>query len=498
MVEVQVSHFEILSQADKDTLPFLPFDPKEVTEDLRLKYRYLDLRTDRLQKIISLRSQTLAKMRHVLSKEGFVEVETPILYRSTPEGARDYIVPSRIHPHKVYALPQSPQILKQLLMIGGTDKYFQIARCFRDEDLRADRQPEFSQLDIEVSFASSKYIKEMVRNLLITSFDLPEDFVIPVLSYEDALNLYGTDKPDVRFALEHINVTDIMRDSSFPIFSDVIKKKGLIKGIFLPKEMGSLSRKEIDQLDVMAKEHALKGIFWFKSEKGQRSGGVAKFICDRVAGELFSKLPDKQVTGIWLFFAHENPMTVHTCADILRRHIGKKFHLSRSKYAFLWVDRFPLLQWDEEEKRYFCVHHPFTMPLECNRELFMKGKREDLLACRADAYDLVCNGYEIAGGSMRIYNWPDQKRMFEILGLSEQEVNDQFGFFVQALRYGTPPHGGIAFGLDRMIMLLSGTDNIREVIPFPKTTSAQDLTAHAPSAPSKEQIDKLNFTWKAL
>ena len=495
MVEMEVSHFEILSQADKDTLPFLPFDPQEVTEDLRLKYRYLDLRTDRLQKVMRLRSQTLMKMRHVLSKEDFVEVETPILYRSTPEGARDYIVPSRIHPHKVYALPQSPQILKQLLMIGGTDKYFQIARCFRDEDLRADRQPEFSQLDIEVSFATSLYIKELVGGLLLSIFDLSQDFALPVLSYDEALESYGTDKPDIRFDLKHVNVTEIMNDSGFPVFSQIIAKKGLIKGIFLPKESGSLSRKEIDQMAELVKSCDSKGIFWFKNEKEQRSGGIAKFISDKVAKELSTQLPDKQEIGLWLFTGHENTATVHTCADILRRYLGEKFQLYRDRYCFLWVDRFPLLQWDEQEKRYFSVHHPFTMPLKSSMELFMNGQSKDLLACRADAYDLVCNGYEIAGGSMRIYNWPVQNRMFEVLGMSDEEVNNQFGFFTQALRYGTPPHGGIAFGIDRVIMLLAGTDNIREVIPFPKTTSAQDLTALAPSSPTKEQITQLHFKW---
>ena len=282
-------------------LPFLPFDPREVTEDLRLKHRYLDLRTDRLQKIMALRSQTLSKMRQVLNKENFIEVETPILYRSTPEGARDYIVPSRIHPHKVYALPQSPQILKQLLMIGGTDKYFQVARCFRDEDLRADRQPEFSQLDIEASFATSGYIKELAQRILIHVFNLPEDFSLPVLSYDEALKFYGTDKPDVRFGLKHMDVTKIMNKSEFPFFKEVIEKKGMVKAIFLSKDKGALSRKEIDQLGEQVKPYISKGFFWFKTEKGQRSGGISKFIDESIHRAL-SQLNNGSDHGIWFFY----------------------------------------------------------------------------------------------------------------------------------------------------------------------------------------------------
>ncbi|MCY4524147.1 MAG: aspartate--tRNA ligase, partial [Halobacteriovoraceae bacterium] len=384
MIEIEVSSFQILSQADKDTLPFLPFDPREVTEDLRLKHRYLDLRTDRLQRIITLRSQTLARMRKVLSQENFVEVETPILYRSTPEGARDYIVPSRIHPHKVYALPQSPQILKQLLMIGGTDKYFQIARCFRDEDLRADRQPEFSQLDIEVSFASSRYVKELAQHILTAVFDLPSDFTLPVLSYNDALKFYGTDKPDIRFDLKHMDVTETMKNCGFPVFNDIVKKKGTIKAIFLPKETGSLSRKKLDQINESVKSHNPKGFFWFKYENNQKSGGIAKFISQPIQDALLSFL-DKgsKHDGIWLFAAHEKPMTTHACADVLRRHLGKKFNLyQHNKYSFLWIDQFPLLQWDEEEKRYYSLHHPFTMPMDSSMNSFMNGELKEMVNCR--------------------------------------------------------------------------------------------------------------------
>lgn len=497
-VEVQVEELTLLSRSDIDSIPFLPFGSVEATEDLRLKYRYLDLRTKKLQDILLLRSKTMNKVRTLLGDEGFVEVETPILYKSTPEGARDYIVPSRVHPGQVYALPQSPQTLKQLLMIGGTDKYFQICRCFRDEDLRADRQPEFSQIDIEVSFSTQEYMKNLVDKILKNLFQLGDSFSIPMMTYKEAMDLYGCDKPDTRFGLKHIIATDLFSNSEFTTFSTVAKNSGIIKGIFVPESMGQFTRKDTDSFVEIVKPHGGKGVAFYKTSKGERSSGIAKFITDDIEAKLFS-LNTEKADGTWLFFADVDHSVAHASADALRRSLGAKFKLFGDKNAFLWVYDFPLLEWSPEGNRYTACHHPFTMPTRAKLETFMTANHKDahgaLRTLTAEAYDVVCNGYEIAGGSIRIYDQKVQDRMFEVIGFTPEETKAQFGFFIEALKYGVPPHGGCAFGLDRLMMILSGTDSIRDVIAFPKTTSASDLMSQAPSRPSEAQLKELHFNW---
>jgi len=493
-VEISVTKLELLSRSDIDSIPFLPFGAVEATDDLKLKYRYLELRTNKLQDILKLRSQACFMAREVLMSENFVEVETPILYKSTPEGARDYIVPSRVNKNKVYALPQSPQTLKQLLMIGGTDRYFQICRCFRDEDLRADRQPEFSQIDIEASFITQDFIRELATKIIKRIFKLEADFKLPMMDFKTAMDLYGSDKPDIRFGLKHMNVTDLFKDTEFGVFKDAVSS-GLIKTMFVPEKLGVFSRKMIDSFVEVVKPYGGKGVAWFKLEKNQRTGGISKYITEEIYKKLDS-MSEEKGDGIWLFFADKKEEVAHASADALRRYLGKELKLHRKGYAFLWVYDFPLFEYSEEENRLVARHHPFTMPKKEFLNDFLSDDMERQKKCLADAYDLVCNGYEIAGGSMRIFNTDVQSQMFKILKFTEEETRNQFGFFIDALKYGTPPHGGMAFGLDRLIMLICNTDNIRDVIAFPKTTSASDLMAGSPSAPSIAQLDELNMRWK--
>ncbi len=488
-IEVQVEELNILSKAE--TVPFLPHGKTEATEDLRLKYRYLDIRSEKLQKFIKLRSETARKVRDVLYGEQFTEVETPILYKTTPEGARDYVVPSRVHPGKVYALPQSPQTLKQLLMIGNTDRYFQICKCFRDEDLRADRQPEFTQIDIEVSFSTPEYMKQLATKIVKETFGFKGDFEVPVMSFDEAMRDYGSDKPDVRFDLKHMIVTETFKDSDFKTFSSVATGEGMIKAIFVSKEDGEFARKAIDGFTEVVKPHGGKGVAWFKREGENVSGGISKFITP----EVLKALP-QQGDGLWLFIADSSQNTVHSSADALRRHIAAELNLIGDDYKFLWINDFPLFEYDEDDKRLYARHHPFTSPKKEEVAQFLKGDFEAAKDLKAEAYDLVCNGYEIAGGSMRIYDQQVQKQMFEYLGMSEEEVKHQFGFFVEALKYGTPPHGGIAFGFDRLNMLIGRTDNIRDVIAFPKTTSATDLMASSPSTAKPEQLKELKMKFE--
>lgn len=500
-VEVHVEELEVLSECDINNIPFLPYGATEATEDNKLKYRYLDLRTKKLQDILKLRSKITLDVRNTMHENDFIEVETPILYKSTPEGARDYVVPSRVHPGHVYALPQSPQTLKQLLMIGGTDKYFQICKCFRDEDLRADRQPEFTQVDIEVSFATEEYMKNLATDLMKNIFELESDYEIPVMNYNDAMRDYGSDKPDVRFGLKQHVVSDLFKETEFGVFKNAIESGGMVKAMFVPATMGTFSRKILDGFVNVVKPFGGKGVAFFKVEEGKASGGISKFITDDVLANL-SSLPDLDgdaKSGTWLFFADIEEI-VHDSADALRRHLGQELKLienSDKKYAFLWVNDFPCFEADEE--RLYAKHHPFTSPKLSEMDKFMNEeisvKNEVLKNLPAQAYDLVCNGYELGGGSIRIHNGAVQERMFEVLGMSEEEVEKQFSFFVNALKYGTPPHGGIALGLDRITMVKAGTDNIRDVIAFPKTTTASDMMSNAPSVPSKEQTDELHFSF---
>ena len=494
MVEVQVEEIRLLSLAEE--VPFLPHGMVPATEDLRLRYRYLDLRSKKLQDILTLRSQTTRKAREALYALDFNEVETPILYKTTPEGARDYIVPSRVHPGKVYALPQSPQTLKQLLMIANTDKYFQICRCFRDEDLRADRQPEFTQIDIEVSFPTLEYMKNLATHMIRNIFTLPESFEMKAITYDEVMRDYGSDKPDVRFALKQMIVTDLFKTSSFATFSEVAASKyGMVKAMFIPTSMGTLARKDIDGLVEIVKPYGGKGVAWFKVENGAVTGGISKFID---AG-LLTALSDRSVEkgdGLWVFTADKNENIAHDCADALRRHFGKTFGLIKGdEYAFLWVYDFPLFDYDAEANTLHAKHHPFTRPKDEDMELYYSNDKSKVKDVKAYAYDIVCNGYELGGGSMRIFDTNQQSRMFELLGFTPEDAQHQFGFFIEALKYGTPPHAGMAFGMDRLIMQLARTDSIRDVIAFPKTASATDLMASSPSKPNPAQTKELGFKW---
>ena len=492
MIELVVETISILSTCDRHELPFIPNGSKEATEDLRLKYRYLDLRTPRLQQILKLRSDVANRARKALIERDFIEVETPILYKSTPEGARDYLVPSRVNPGSVYALPQSPQTLKQLLMIGGTDRYFQIAKCFRDEDLRVDRQPEFTQIDIEVSFCEVEYIKNLSKLLMANIFDIPEEKInFQTISYQQCLDIYGTDKPDTRFGLEHKNLTRYFLQSDFSVFRKIAENHGLIKAIFVPLSVGELSRKDIDGLVNVVKPYGGKGVAFIKVKNGDITGGIAKFINQETKSALLKMQEESE--GTWLFSADDMPNNAHSCMDAVRKHMGLKFEMHANEYRFLWVDNFPLFDFDEDLGQLVPMHHPFTMPSKNNLKEFLTGSIDQIKNMTADCYDVVCNGYELASGSLRIYDSNIQRRMFELLGLSEKEVKEKFGFFTEALKYGTPPHGGIAFGLDRIVMLLAKTDNIKDVVAFPKTTSASDLMSDCPSSPLKGQLEELGI-----
>jgi len=380
-------------------------------------------------------------------------------------------------------------------MIGGTDKYFQICKCFRDEDLRADRQPEFSQIDIEVSFATAQYMRSLACKIVQSCFEgIDEGFEIPIMSYDDAMRDYGTDKPDIRFDLKHLIVTDLFKRSEFKTFSSVSESGGMIKAIFLPLENADLPRKKIDALVEVVKPYGGKGVAWFKNKGNELSGGISKFITDDVSTAL--NVSDFG-SGLWLFIADPSTSVVHASANALRNFLGKELELTKDKgYKFLWINDWPLFEYDEKEGRLFAAHHPFTSPKFDQFEEFMSGDLEAAKNLKAEAYDLVCNGYEIAGGSVRIFDNDMQAQMFRYLDFSDEEAQRLFGFFIEALKYGTPPHAGIAFGFDRLVMLLGGTDNIRDVIAFPKTTSATDLMSSSPSIAKKEQLDELKMSFQ--
>jgi aspartyl-tRNA synthetase len=488
-IEIRVTEIEIMSPAK--TPPFPIEDGIEVDESIRLKYRYLDLRRPEMQKTLMLRSKAAKVFRDFLDGEGFVEVETPILTKSTPEGARDYLVPSRVHPGEFFALPQSPQIFKQLLMVSGLERYYQIARCFRDEDLRADRQPEFTQVDIETSFLSQDQLLELMEKLVVKLFHETAGVEIPTpfqrITYADAMNKYGSDKPDLRFGLEMEDITDIVKSSDVKVFASVAASGGVVKALNA-KGCANWSRKELDDLQPFAARYGGKGLAWVTVKEGEWRGPIVKFFKPEEIAALTERLGVEE--GDLLLFSADKKKVVADVLGNLRLKIGKELGLiDESKFKFAWVVDFPLLGWDEEEKRYVAEHHPFTRPKEEDLPLFDTDPGQ----IRAQAYDLVLNGYEVGGGSMRIYKRDIQEKMFKALGFSPEEAHEKFGFLLDAFEYGTPPHGGIAFGFDRLVMLLAGRTNLRETIAFPKTASATDLLSGAPSEVEISQLQQLHI-----
>ncbi|MDF2934841.1 MAG: aspS [Paenibacillaceae bacterium] len=488
-IEVRVTEIEIMNAAK--TPPFFIEDGVEVDEQVRLKYRYLDLRRPEMQRSLYLRSKAAKVFRDYLDDNGFVEVETPILTKSSPEGARDYLVPSRVHPGEFFALPQSPQLYKQLLMVGGVERYYQIARCFRDEDLRADRQPEFTQVDIETSFLTRDQLLEMMEELCVKLFKTTLDMDIPRpfqrLTYADAMGKYGSDKPDLRFGLELRDVSDIVASSGVKVFASVVAGGGIVKALNA-KGCASWSRKELDDLAPFASRYGGKGLAWIQIKDGEWKGPIVKFFTEAEIAALTERLDAQE--GDVLIFSADKAKVVNDVLGNLRLKVGKELGLiNENEYKFAWVIDFPLLGYDEEAKRYVAEHHPFTRPHEEDLHYF----DTDPGKIRAQAYDLVLNGYEVGGGSMRIYKRDVQEKMFDALGFSPELAREKFGYLMDAFEYGTPPHGGMAYGFDRLVMLIAKQSNLREVIAFPKTASATCLMMSAPSPVDNEQLEELSI-----
>ena len=487
-IEVYPTSLEILSSAA--VMPF-PLNSDDVSEDVRLKYRYLDIRQEKVMNCLKLRHEIVKTMRNYLNDQNFMEVETPILIKTTPEGARDYLVPSRVQPGKFYALPQSPQIFKQLLMVGGVERYYQIARCFRDEDLRADRQPEFTQVDLEMSFVQQEDIMQLVEGLLrevfkLVDYETPEK--LPVITYQEAMDKYGSDRPDLRFGLELFDIGDILMESNFEIVKDTLKKGGIVRAIKIPG-IASYSRKELDDLTKLAISFgakALANIIYL--EDGSAKSPVLKFLTEEQAEQIKQRAGAQ--AGDVVFFVADKPRTTYDVMGRFRLHFGKKLNLiDENAHSLLWVVDFPMFEYSEEDDRYVSVHHPFTMP---NLEDIDKMET-DPANCRSIAYDIVYNGNELGGGSVRIHSAEIQQRVFKALGLSEEETQEKFGFMINAFKYGTPPHAGLALGLDRVVALLAKTNSIRDVIAFPKNSGAKCLMTDAPALASEDQLRELHL-----
>ncbi len=489
-IEIEISELRILNKSE--ALPVQIEENSNVKEETRLKYRYLDLRRPDLQNAIKTRHRVAKIARDFYDENGFYEIETPMLIKSTPEGARDYLVPSRVHPGAFYALPQSPQMYKQLLMLAGYDRYVQIVKCFRDEDLRADRQPEFTQIDLEMSFVTEddvmslneRFIQRVFKEILDVDVQVP----FPRMPYKEAMDRFGSDKPDTRFGMELVDLSDELSGSEFKVFSENLKNGGSVRAINAEGLGAKLSRKEIDALGEFVKTYRAKGLAWIVlGEEGVKSS-VAKFLKEEELQAIYNKTNAK--TGDAIFIVSDKDNVVYDSLGALRLHLAKKFDmLDKNQYNLLWVTEFPLFEYDEEEDRYVAKHHPFTAPMDEDIEIMEK----DPANARAKAYDIVLNGVELGGGSIRIYNSDLQQKMFELLGFTKEEAWKRFGFLMEAFKYGTPPHGGMAYGLDRFVMLLLGRDSIRDVIAFPKVQNASELMSNAPDEVDPKQLAELSI-----
>lgn len=489
-IEIQVSKVEILNESE--TPPFAINDANEIDENVRLKYRYIDLRRESLAQTFKMRHQITRSVRNYLDEGEFYEVETPVLTKSTPEGARDYLVPSRVHDGEFYALPQSPQIFKQLLMIGGFDKYYQIVKCFRDEDLRADRQPEFTQIDIEMSFVDQEDVMKMNEGLMkrimkdVKGIDITTPF--PRMTYNEAMERYGIDKPDTRFGMELINLSSLAAKVDFKVFNSAVENGGEVKAIVVEDAANDYSRKDIDKLQAFVNIYGAKGLAWIKVTDEGLNGPISKFFTDSYADELLNET--KANTGDLILFVADKKDIVASSLAQLRNKLGKERNLiDANQYNFLWVTDWPLFEYDEDNNRYVAAHHPFTAPKKEHEDKLVT----DPTSVEANAYDIVLNGFELGGGSIRIHKSDLQEKMFKALGFTEEEAKEQFGFLIEAFKYGAPPHGGIALGLDRLVMLLSGRTNLRDTIAFPKTASASCLLTDAPSTVSGNQLSELHL-----
>jgi len=489
-IEVKVTELRILNKAE--TAPFLVEDETDVKDELRLKHRYLDLRRAPMQKNLMLRHKIAKIARDFYDENGFMEIETPMLTKSTPEGARDYLVPSRVHNGSFYALPQSPQLYKQLLMVSGIDRYVQIVKCFRDEDLRADRQPEFTQIDLEMSFVDIDDVISINEQMIARVFDEAMGIKINTpflrMTYNEAMERFGSDKPDTRFGLELVNVTDVVKNSGFGVFTGAIANGGSVRAINIKGGADKLSRKDIDALGEYVKTYRAKGLAWMVREENELRSPIAKFLSQDEVDAILKET--KAEVGDTIVFVADSDVVVFDALGALRVHVAKKLDLiDKDIYNLLWVTEFPLFEYDEENKRYIAKHHPFTAPMDEDLDIL----DTDPGKARAKAYDIILNGCELGGGSIRIFNTELQQKMFGLLGFSNEEAWERFGFLLEAFKYGTPPHGGMAYGLDRFVMLLTGSESIRDVIAFPKVQNASELMTNAPGNVDENQLEELGI-----